>query len=509
MSNPHPLSPTVARRVVLGGLAAAAVVARPVPAGAAPSAAAGGGLPPCLPGLRCWTPGSGTFTLATAPTVRAPVTLAARAAALAGDLTAVLGRPVGSGSGAGAAGDVVLSLGSGLDDEEYELTVGSTLRARATTSTGLSWAAQTVLQLLRRTTTLPRGTVSDGPVQSERALMVDLARQFYPLSWVRDQVRQMAYLKLNTLHLHLSDDQAFRVESTVAPDAVSADHYSKAELQDLVGWAAQQGVTVVPEIDVPGHMGALLAARPGIALAPVGGTRRVLDLSQQSAWDFAESVLREYLPLLDGPTWMLGNDEWLSTAEVDAYPGLGAEARRRYGAAATGRDLQYDFVNHMAGVVAEYGKGLRIWNDQIVPSTVVPLSPEVSISHWYGSDDPTARQLADRGHDLVNANWLELYYILGNTPPSAGRLWDTFSVGRFALRNTESTVLGEDDPHLLGAQLSVWGEPGVAVPPATVAANVRDPLRVLAQLNWGSPRPAADYAGFAALSSAVGDAPPR
>ncbi len=517
MPTQKPRPPALPRRLVLGGLAtgAALAVGSAPPALAAPllagrAACAGGSgnaPPPCLPGVRSWTPVGGTFTLGATPVVRSGSALAARADALAAALTSVLGHPVGRGSGTGVPGDVVLRLGPGLEDEDYELTIGATLDVRASTARGIGWGAQTLVQMLRRTTTLPTGIVSDGPVQSERALMVDLARQFYPMAWLREQVVQMAYLKLNTLHLHLSDDQAFRVESSVAPDAVSADHYTKAELQDLVGWAGQHGVTVVPEIDVPGHMGALLASRPAIALAPVPGARRSLDLSQQAAWDFAESVLREYLPLVDGPTWMLGADEWLSTAEVEAYPGLGAQARLRYGATATGRDLQYAFVNHLAEVVGEYGKGLRIWNDQLVPSTVVPLDPQVSISHWFGSDDPTARDLADRGHALVNANWLELYYILGNTPPSARRLWENVSVGQFALGDNGSTVLAPEDPHLIGAQISVWGEPGVVVPPAQVAADIRDPLRVLAQLTWGSDRPVADYAGFAALSSALGDAP--
>src|SRR2546423_6594639 len=101
--------------------------------------------------------------------------------------------------------------------------------------------------------------------------MVDTGRKFFTPSWLLDHVKEVAYLKMNVLHLHLSDTFGFRLESSTHPEVVSADHMTKQQVRDLLALAARYHVTVVPEIDMPGHMDAILAAHPDLRLTSQSG----------------------------------------------------------------------------------------------------------------------------------------------------------------------------------------------------------------------------------------------
>ncbi|WP_306206298.1 family 20 glycosylhydrolase [Actinoplanes sp. RD1] len=460
--------------------------------------------PATIPSIQQWTaaPGNYTFTAASR-IVTNTAALQPAAGLLAADLRAVTGYPVPIAAGTPAEGDVVLTTGS-FGDEGYRLALAGTATISGSTA-GVFYGTQTLLQMLKQERSLPQGTATDAPVYRDRGFMIDTGRKFYPIGWLRARVRELAYLKYNRLHLHLTDDQEFRIESTSHPEVVSATHYTKAQIADLVAYAAQYRVTIVPEIDMPGHMTRVLRDKPGLSLVRTNGTSS-LDLSSDQAWPLARDLITEYLPLFIGPYWHLGADEWLGTAELSRFPQLGRRAHQLFGSAATGRDLQYDFINKVNDLVRANGKTLRIWNDQLVPGTVVDVAPTVQIAHWYGATDMTPQTLAARGHDLINANWNQLYYIIGISRPDPAAIYESFVPEQFAF-GTGNTTMARFDPHVLGAQLSLWGESGRDEPEDDIAANLKNPLRALAQGTWGSPKPTSTYDTYTAVISAVGDAP--
>ncbi|AGL18419.1 glycosyl hydrolase [Actinoplanes sp. N902-109] len=461
-------------------------------------------LPATIPSLQQWTAASGSYTFtAGSRVVTSAAALQTAAGLLAADLRAVTGYPVPVVSGSPADGDVVLATGS-YGDEGYRLALAGTATISGSTA-GVFYGTQSLLQMLKQDRSLPRGTATDAPVYRDRGFMIDTARKFYSIDWLRARVRDLAYLKYNRLHLHLSDDQDFRIESSSHPEVVSALHYTKAQIADLVAYAARYQITVVPEIDMPGHMTRILRDKPGLSLVRDNGTRS-LDLSSDQAWPLARDLITEYLPLFPGPWWHLGADEWLSTAQVAQFPQLDRRARQLFGGSATGRDLQYDFINKVNDLVRSHGKTLRIWNDQLVEGTVVEVAASVQIVHWYGASDMTPRTLAGRGHDLINANWNQLYYIIGVSRPDPGALYASFAPYRFAA-GAGTTTVARSDPHLLGAQLSLWGEPGRDESATDIATNLKNPLRVVAQETWGSPKPTPAYDTYTAIIRAVGDAP--
>ena len=263
---------------VLAALSFACVLPA-VPAQAASSAgsagSAGSPQPRTIPALRSWTPaGSGFQYSAGSRIVAESASLNQTAGTLADDLASLTGQRPKIASGPARSGDIALALGATdarLGAEGYALTVGPTLRIAARTDAGAFYGTRSVLQMLHQSRTIRGGHAVDWPETAQRGLMVDVGRKFYTVAWLRDHIRDLAYQKLNYLHLHLSDNLGFRLESSTHPEIVSRDHYTKKDIRELVALGQRYHVTIVPEIDMPGHMDTILAAHPDLRLRSAAG----------------------------------------------------------------------------------------------------------------------------------------------------------------------------------------------------------------------------------------------
>jgi hexosaminidase len=479
------------------------------------SAQAAAGPPQVVPALQQWTAGTGTYTFTGTSRVVTDTAyasqLATTAAVFTGDLRAQVGRAVSSVVGSASAvqaGDVFLTLGStdaGLGTEGYRLTIAASITIQAAADAGAFNGTRTVLQLLSHGPSAPAGTARDWPVAKQRGLMVDNGRKYYSLIFLRNQVRQLAYLKQNVLHLHLSDDQGFRVESTTHPEVVSAQHYTKAQMAELAAFAARYHVTIVPEIDMPSHLNAVLAAHTDLRLVGADGTVNAgkLDISKAAARQLATDLVNEYLPLFPGNVWHVGADEYLSQAQYANYPQLVSYAQATYGAGATGQDAFLGFVNSIDSIVRAAGKTLRMWNDGIFGAHNVTLRSDIQIDYWSANGTSPAQFLA-AGHQVLNSNDTYLYYVLGkNWKPNPSTIYTSFTASLFQ----DGSSVPVSDPGFLGTSLSIWCDVPSGETEAEVAAHIMPSEQALAQVTWGSPKPAPDYTGFQVLAAAVGQAP--
>ena len=311
--------------MLVAGIASAAAIA-------CPAAAA---RPLTIPALREWHGAPGAFVLRASSRIVLPLQGGpeAEARTFARDLEAATGRrpPVLTGA-APRPGDLVMTLGSrdrGLGREGYRLAVGPDLRIEARGTAGAFYGTRTVLQLLRRHGRIPAGRARDVPRYPERGLMIDNGGATTAPAWIRREIREMAYLKLNQLHLHFSDNQGFRIESSSHPEIVSARHLTKAQVGGIVRLARRLHIRVIPEIDMPGHLTAALAKHPELQLADAAGERRPdrLDFTLPAARRFARDLILEYLPLFRGRYWHAGADEYLAPADYAGYPQLQRYAR--------------------------------------------------------------------------------------------------------------------------------------------------------------------------------------
>ncbi|WP_063753315.1 family 20 glycosylhydrolase, partial [Streptomyces sp. NRRL S-87] len=484
---------------------APAPAAAPRTSAAAPRTSAAA--PRTVPALRQWTPGSGSYAFgADSRIVVDPAyadLLAGDAAPFAEDLGALAGRTVPVVDGTPATGDIALTLGDGsLPAEGYRMTVGPSLTVRAGTAAGAFLGTRSVLQLLHQAPTVPAGTAVDWPDKPERGLMVDQGRKFFTVGWLREHIKELAYLKLNYFHFHLSDTFGFRLESATHPEVVSTAHYTKRDVADLVALAARYHVTIVPEIDTPGHMNAVLAAHPELRLKNRSGAAspEFIDLSLPGSYALIQDLVTEYLPLFPAPYWHIGADEYVT--DYSQYPQLLAYARAHYGAAATAKDTYYGFVNWADSVVRASGRTTRMWNDGIKAGdgTVRP-DPGILVEYWYDYG-LTPQQLADAGHTVANESWTPTYYVLGGAKPDTRWMYENWTPDLF------QGGKGLTDPaRNRGSLLHVWCDNPNAETEEQIAAGIMYPLRGLAQQTWGSPKPVATYADFTPIVVAVGHNP--
>ncbi|GHJ43169.1 hypothetical protein Cs7R123_05110 [Catellatospora sp. TT07R-123] len=495
------MTPCRASGLLTAVFAVAATLTVPAPAAAAAS-------PQTIPALQQWTVGSGSYTFTSTSRVVVNLAYAGQLAdegqTLADDLSTDQGRTVSMiQSSSPVTGDIYLTLGGAdANAEGYTMTVGATIGISARTDVGAFYGTRTVLQLLRQSASVPAGTAKDWPVKPERGLMIDQGRKFFTVAWVRNHIRELAYLRMNYLHLHLSDNFGFRLESATHPEVVSTQHYTKAEIGSLVALGQKYHVTIVPEIDTPGHMDAILAAHPELKLKNSSGTasNSFIDLSLAGSYTLIGDLINEYLPLFPAPYWHLGADEYVT--DYAQYPQLLTYARAHYGSGATAKDTYYGYINWANGLVRTGGKTMRMWNDGI-KSGDGTLSPAANIivEYWYNYG-LTPAQLVAAGHLVANESWDPTYYVLGGSKPNSQWGYETWSPDLFQGGNTIS-----DGTRNLGTNIHVWCDNPNAETEEQVAAGIRYPLRVLAQQTWGSPKLVAAYSSFTTIADTIGHSP--
>jgi hexosaminidase len=448
----------------LAALCAAAVLAL--------TAAAAQARPATIPALREWRSAPGEFRLS--PSTRV-LGVGPEARRLARELRRPLAPP-----GAPLPGDIELTLGSrdrALGAEGYRLDVGASLRIEARTAAGVFYGTRSVLQLLARGDRIPAGTARDWPRYPERGLMIDNGRRYFAPAWIKARIRELAYLKMNQLHLHFADNEGFRIESDSHPEIVSRPHLTKREVRGILAVARRNHVHVIPGLDMPGHLRAALARHPELQ---VPGRPDALDITKPAARRFARELILEYLDLFGGRDWHAGADEYGGTADI------------------------VGFVNWIARLVRARGRTLRVWHDEL---TRPGLGRDVIVEWWADHTGPSPRELLARGHRILNAGWYPTYYVvspLGRVRPSMRAAYETWAVNRFgglAINSPTPANPLQVVPRrgVLGSELHVWNDVPDGETDAQTALGIAPRLRVLAQKTWDSPPPARSYAGFERL----------
>ncbi|GGZ57150.1 beta-N-acetylhexosaminidase [Streptomyces bluensis] len=412
-------------------------------------------------------------------------------------------------------GDVQLTLTgkNQPNSEAYTMTVrDGRVRISAATDTGVFYGTRTLKQEVRDGGTAPEGVVRDEPAKPQRGFMLDTARKHFTAGWIEDRIRELGDLKYNQLGLHFSDDQGFRIESDTHPEVVSKQHLTKAQVRRIVDLAASRHIKVVPEIDSPGHLGAVIAAYPDLQLRNASGVAAsgAVDISKPRAAKVVDDLLNEYADLFPGPYWHLGADEYRALMVSDpesSYPQLAAAARARYGAGATVADLATGWMDDRAATIRKHDRTMRAWNDGFFRDTKVQPSRDIQVAYWtgkeFGARQPDAYLSA--GRRVVNYNDEFLYYVLGEPNqfvyPTGQRIYEQWTP--LVLRGTTPVAKKYDD-QILGGSFAVWCDLSNSQTEAEVAQGVRMPLRALSQKLWDPGKPDLSWAEFQKLAERVG-----
>ncbi|WP_346011057.1 glycoside hydrolase family 20 protein [Streptomyces sp. SID5606] len=409
------------------------------------------------------------------------------------------------------AGDVLLDVQAdkGANPESYTMTVrDGRVTVTGPAEAGVYYGTRTLKQAVDGGGTAPEGVVKDAPAKPKRGFSLDIARKHYDADWIKDRIRELGDLKFNELGLHFSDDQAFRIESDSHPEIVSDDHLSKAEMKEIIDLAASRHITVVPEIDSPGHLGAVIAAHPDLQLRNAQGTptRGAIDISKPEAADIVDDLLDEYADLFPGSQFHLGADEYQALVVPDpeaSYPDLAAAARKAYGSGGTVADLTTQWLNDRAKTVQAHDRVPRAWNDGFFKDTSVEPSKDIKVAYWTGKEigaRPPTEYLAE-GRQVLNYNDEFLYYVLGEPQtfvyPTGERIYEQWTPR--VIRGT-TPVDAEYDDQILGGSFAVWGDIPSAQTQAQVAEGIRLPLAATVQKLWDAGEPELSWAQFKSLA---------
>ncbi|MFJ8142048.1 beta-N-acetylhexosaminidase [Streptomyces sp. NPDC096013] len=452
-------------------------------------------------------------------------------------LGAALGLPLPPGE-EGARNAVALRLDDTLAPEAYRLEVTATWGVVITGGgpAGVFWGAQTLRQLLgpaafrrapvRPGTTygVPAQAIDDAPRFGWRGLMLDVARHFMPKEGVLRYLDLMAAHKLNVFHFHLTDDQGWRVQierypklteigswrartkfghraSPLWDDKPHGGYYTQDDIREIVAYAAERHITVVPEIDVPGHSQAAIAAYPEL------GNTDVIDTNSLSVWDtwginpnvlaptdntlrFYEGVFEELLELFPGEFIHVGGDECLKDQWKQSAT---AQERIAELGLADEEALQSWFIGHFDTWLSARGRRLVGW-DEILEGG---LADGAVVSSWRGYEGGITAARA--GHDVVMCPEQHVYLDWRQAPgedepvPIAHvrTLEDVYRFEPVPQQLTEAEA-----GHVLGAQANVWTE--VMEDHARVDYQTFPRLAAFAEVAWSAlPAPAErDFADF-------------
>jgi hexosaminidase len=450
------------KRIVLALSLAGAAFAAPAPAQAATAVSFDSVVP--TPVTATAAPGV-AYTLTSASAIHA----ASGTEAIGDFLATILRRSTGFPLPVSpTTGDISLLLSGAppsVGAEGYQLDITAAgIELRANQPAGLFAGVQTLRQLLPVTaeaTTVqsgpwpvPGGHIVDYPRFAHRGTMLDVARHFFPVATVKRLIDEAVLYKVNYLHLHLSDDQGWRIVIDSWPrlatvggsTAVGGDpggYYTKADYTDIVNYAAARYVTVVPEIDMPGHTNAALASYAslncnGVAPALYTGTRvgfSSLCVPLELTYTFVDQVIGELAALTPGPYIHIGGDEASSTTAADYTT----------------------FIDRAQQIVAAHGKTVVGWHD-VVKADELPST----VAQFWGTTttDATVAAAAANGTKVImspaNKAYLDMKY-RGST--KLGQRWAGLIDVQTAYEwNPGAYLSGVGESSVLGVEAPLWTE---------------------------------------------------
>lgn len=435
----------------------------------------------------------GSFKIdASTEIVYADAVLKRTAEQLAGYLEPAMGFTLKIKAGSSAPNGILLTTKGArakLGEEGYALSVrenGIVVLAR--NAQGVFYGIQSIRQLLPveifgdkpvdMEWVLPCLRVEDEPRFPWRAFMLDEARYFKGMEAVKDILEEMALLKMNIYHWHLVDDQGWRIEIKKYPKLTEIGSkrpetgnngiphegfYTQEQIKEIVRYAADLHITVIPEIEMPGHASASIAAYPEMGSidekieVPVSFGRKLhcYNMADQKVYDMLVNILDEVIELFPADVLHIGGDEvnyrqWNKNPMVQAY--------MKKHELKHGKELQVHFLNRMSKTLESKGRRMMGWNEilgidegDIKKGTVkeVELSEKAIIHFWKGSAD-LAKEAAKRGYDVVNSyhSYTYLDYNFGRLPLQKAYEYDPLFEG----------LKPQYHKNIIGIGCQMWGE---------------------------------------------------
>lgn len=396
-------------------------------------------------------------------------------------------------------GDLALRLGEpealrGLETfgEGYVIETGEAAVLTAQSLRAAIYGLRTVME----SGGLSRGRIADYPDTRERGLHLDAARKFYTKDWIIERVRQLSRNRMNTLWLHFSENEGFRIASDRHPEVPSLFHLTKDGVREIIRAANAYQVDINPALDCPGHLGAALLQHPRWRLnrEMAEPLYSALDITKPEARAFLLELVDEYAELFAGSkVFHIGGDEFMDFNHFELFPEMDACAKASLGPDCGGVDLYVDFLNQVIAHVHEKGMQARVWNDGLFRPGLaekVELDRDVQIAFWSNWDKGMAplRAFLDRGYSVVNYHSDYLYYILlrreGYRDPDPEKLLHQWTPAIFPTHPVYGEQVMETSGQFMGSCYSIWSDWPDIQTEEEVAAGIKESLRAFGVRCW-------------------------
>jgi hexosaminidase len=381
----------------------------------------------------------------------------------------------------GGPGQVVPSVG---EDESYSLDVSEKQAVlKAPTTVGVLRGLETFLQLLesdRDGNFVPAIQIQDRPRFPWRGLLIDVGRHYQPVEVLKRNLDAMAAVKLNVLHWHLTEDQGFRIESKKLPRlhqmGSGGQYYTQSDAREIIAYARERGIRVVPEFDIPGHATSWLVGYPEIGSAPgpytleskAGIFEPALDPTREEVYKFLDTFLGEMAALFPDAYMHIGGDEnegkqWNRNPRIQSFM-KAKDIKDKHA-------LQTYFNKRVLEILKKHGKIMMGWDEIFQPE----LPKDVVIHSWRGP--ASLAEAAKKGYKGVLSAG---YYIDLSFPTSQHYAIDPIPAG--------STLTDAEAANILGGEATMWSE---WVSPETIDSRIWPRTAAIAERLW-SPRNVTD-----------------
>jgi hexosaminidase len=402
-----------------------------------------------------------------------------------------------------ADAQIVFKLDSNLGEEHYSVLVdtdravvcGGSLRA-------IAWGSVTISQLAGRQdacttntgrqdasiTSLPCASITDYPDSTHRGMMLDLARNWHPIEVIRESVVLCRWYKVKYLHLHFTDDPSWTLPSAAFPDLPSVNrHYSREELVELEDYANACGVTIIPEIDVPGHAKCMVAAIPDL-VATSTKAEGVICPARESTYETLDTLIGEVLDIFKAtPYFHIGADEVDMTAWTDCEF---CHAYMVEHGIKTEQELYRHFIVRMRDIVSKHGKQTVVWEGFAVDGEI-EIPKDIMVMAFESHYEHPGKLLSS-GYTVVNTSWQPLYVVNDtNWSPEKIYSWNIYRWEHF----WEKSMAHPDgidvptDSNVVGAQLCAWEQPAEREIP-----SLRLRLAAMSERIWNVSKTREDFA---------------
>jgi len=373
------------------------------------------------------------------------------------------------------AGEIIQSIN---EDESYSLEVTpQQARLAAPTPVGALRGIETFLQLVHVDSqgfAAPTVRINDRPRFAWRGLMIDACRHWMPMDVIKRNLDGMAAVKLNVFHWHLSENQGFRVESKVFPklQEMGSDghYYTQRQVKEIIAYARDRGIRVIPEFDMPGHSTAWFVGYPELASAPGPYTIErhwgvfdpAMDPTNEKVYTFLDKLIGEMAALFPDEYFHIGGDEvngkqWNSNPSIQAY-------MREHGMKSND-DLQTYFSTRVQALVKKHGKKTIGWDEVLHPG----VPKDIVVQSWRGQESLAVA--ARQGYMGILSNG---YYIDLMHPASQHYVVDP-------LEGATAGLTAEEKARILGGEATMWSE---YVTPENVDSRIWPRTAAIAERFW-------------------------